>query len=236
MAEQRSSRGRKSRAAIHEQLDRDVRELNERLGGLPSPVEARDIWGNIWSEEAHNSTAIEGNTLVLRQVETLLHEGRAVGNKDLREYMEVLGYADAARWIYSQAMSDNDWVDGALITVSEVRHVHRLVIEPAWSVAPHPDATPDETPGSFRRHNIHPFPHGMQPPAFPEVPALMHDWVSRAASVRQDSRPFLEVLADLHARFEQIHPFLDGNGRTGRLLTNLLLIRTGYPPALIRNR
>src|SRR3990172_125445 len=91
-------RGRKSREAIYRQLDEAVEELRSRLGGLPSPTEAEDIWGNIWYQETHNSTAIEGNTLVLREVEALLREGRAVGNKRLAEYLEVQGYADAARW------------------------------------------------------------------------------------------------------------------------------------------
>lgn len=56
---------------------------------LPTPTEAEDIWSDIWHQEAHNSTAIEGNTLVLREVERLLDEGRAVGSKPLRDYMEV---------------------------------------------------------------------------------------------------------------------------------------------------
>ena len=75
------------------------------MGGLPSPLEAADIWKGIWYEEAHHSTAIEGNTLVLRQVEILLAEGRAVGDKQLREYMEVKGYADASEWVYTQAIA-----------------------------------------------------------------------------------------------------------------------------------
>jgi hypothetical protein len=74
------------------------------LGGLPSPVEAQGLWRGIWLEEAHHSTAIEGNTPVLRQVKQLLDEGRAVGNKELREYMEVQGYANAADWVYSQGI------------------------------------------------------------------------------------------------------------------------------------
>ncbi|HTJ77173.1 MAG TPA: hypothetical protein VL337_17575 [Acidimicrobiales bacterium] len=76
-------------------LDTQIAELWQRMGGLPNPMEAGEIWRGIWFEEAHHSTAIEGNTLVLRQVETLLVEGRAVGEKQLHEYMEVKGYADA---------------------------------------------------------------------------------------------------------------------------------------------
>jgi Fic/DOC family len=229
-----SRRGRKSREAIYRQLEEGVEELRSRLGGLPSPVEAQDIWGDIWYQEAHNSTAIEGNTLVLREVELLLREGLAVGNKQLAEYLEVQGYAEAAQWVYQQGLASGDWTTGDLITVTEVRHVHRLAMAKVWEAAPHPDATEREGPGSFREHNIQPFPGGMQPPDWPDVQALTTDWVEKAAKLASVQGPLPEALAEVHAEFERVHPFLDGNGRAGRLTTNLLLIRLGYPPAIIR--
>jgi hypothetical protein len=228
------TRGRKSREAIYRQLADGAEELRTRLGGLPTPVEAEDIWGDIWYQEAHNSTAIEGNTLVLREVEILLVEGRAVGDKQLAEYMEVRGYADAAEWVYQQGLSPGEWTTGDLVTLTEVRHVHRLAMFKVWEVDPHPDAGANEGPGSFRQHNIKPIPGGMQPPDWPDVPAHMSDWVRQASELRDVAGPFPEALAVVHANFERIHPFLDGNGRTGRLLTNLVLIRMGYPPAIIR--
>jgi len=229
-----ATRGRKSREAIYRQLEESVEELRGRLGGLPSPLEAQDIWGDIWYQEAHNSTAIEGNTLVLREVELLLKEGRAVGDKQLAEYLEVRGYADAAQWVYQQGLAPGDWTTGEPITMTEVRHVHRLAMSKVWEVTPHPEATEREMPGSFRQHNIQPFPGGMQPPDWPDVQALMTDWVGKASSLAAAERPLPEALAALHAEFERIHPFLDGNGRAGRLVTNLLLIRLGYPPVIIR--
>jgi hypothetical protein len=199
---------------------------------LPDPVEAEDIWTAIWFQEAHNSTAIEGNTLVLRQVEVLLREGRAVGDKELREYMEVRGYADAARWVYGQALEPGAWTDGSLLTLTEVRHVHQMALGPVWDVAPQPQATLKEAPGGFREHDIAPFPGGMTPPSWTEVPAAMRDWIRELPTIRRRDRP-IEALASLHSQFERIHPFLDGNGRCGRLLLNLLLLRLGYAPAII---
>ncbi|HWT90487.1 MAG TPA: Fic family protein, partial [Solirubrobacterales bacterium] len=229
-----SRRGRPSRAAIFERLRVQIGELRDRLGGLPSPEEAEGIWRGIWLEEAHHSTAIEGNTLVLKQVEQLLEQGRAVGNKELSEYLEVRGYADAAGWVYGHGIEPAGWSGGKLITLGEIREVHSLAMTPVWDVAPHPQATAKERPGSFREHDIEPFPGGMQPPEWTQVPILVRDWIGDAQALRKvDEAELPEALATLHARFEQVHPFLDGNGRAGRLVLNLLLVRLGYPPAII---
>jgi fido (protein-threonine AMPylation protein) len=224
--------GRPSRDQIYRRLDEAVVELRDRLGGLPDPVEADDIWTAIWYQEAHNSTAIEGNTLVLRQVEILLREGRAVGDKELKEYMEVKGYADAARWVYGQALEPGAWSDGSLLTLTEVRQIHKMALAPVWGVAPHSNTTDKEAPGAFREHEIASFPGGMTPPSWTEVPAAMRNWVRDIAKLRHAELP-IEALAASHNQFERIHPFLDGNGRTGRLLLNLLLIRLGYAPSII---
>ena len=226
-------RGRPSREELYTRLDTQVAELHQRMGGLPNRLESAEIWRGIWLEEAHHSTALEGNTLVLKQVEALLGEGRAVGDKELREYMEVQGYANAADWVYGHAIDRDGWDGDGIVTVAEVRHVHELAMTLAWDVAPHPDAYPEERPGAYRRHDIRPFPGGMSPPEWSDVDALVTDWVDEAAYVEPRHDRFPETIARLHCWFEQIHPFLDGNGRTGRLVMNLLLVRLGYPPAVI---
>lgn len=229
-----ATRGRPSRQSIYEGLDDAIEDLRTRMGGLPSPAEAESIWDELWHQEAHHSTALEGNTLVLNEVRKLLDEGRAVGSKELKEYMEVVGYGRAARWVYGQALEPGDWTSGSLLTLQEVRTVHHETMTPVWNVAPHPHATDAETPGNWRRHDIQPFPEGMTPPQFIEVDAAMRDWVDQVNLLRDPGEvPLPERLAKVHNDFERIHPYLDGNGRTGRLLLNLLLVRLGYPPAIV---
>jgi hypothetical protein len=126
--------------------------------------------------------------------------------------------------------------------MSEVRHVHHLAMTPVWDVAPHPDASDRERPGSFREHDIHPFPGGMMPPTWPLVPAQMQQWVEDVCATSERighgviDRWLPEELARLHNQFERVHPFIDGNGRTGRLVMNLVLVRSGYPPVIIFKR
>ena len=73
MSEQKMGRRarRPTREDVYQRLDSHIAELWQRLGGLPNPLEALDIWRGIWNEEAHHSTALEGNTLVLKEVEAL---------------------------------------------------------------------------------------------------------------------------------------------------------------------
>jgi fido (protein-threonine AMPylation protein) len=231
-----SARGRPSREDVLRGLDRAIEDLRS-VGGLPLPVEAEAIWEGIWYEEAHHSTAIEGNTLVLKEVERLLGEGKAVGSKELADYLEVEGYAKAAQWVYAQAVQQSpDWSPRELISLTELRQIHRLVVEPVWLYSPPNDLQAGEGPGTFRKHDIRPFAGGMAPPPFPEVPARVTDWLADASRGPAESEHPMSFIADLHAGFEQIHPFRDGNGRTGRLATNLLLVRHGYPPAVIFKR
>ncbi|MGH7706224.1 MAG: Fic family protein [Candidatus Dormibacteria bacterium] len=235
MSRNTSGQGRPPRHLVYQRLEEALADLRQRLGGLPAPAEAEDTWTSIWYQEAHHSTALEGNTLVLHQVEALLAEGRAVGNKELSEYMEVQGYATAAQWVYRHALDPDDWTGDAPLTMTEVRHVHELAMAPVWGVTPHPNARPTERPGSFREHDIRRFPGGMIPPPAVELEAAVNDWI-RSLSAPQPAPISVERMAQAHGDFERIHPFLDGNGRTGRLLLNLLLVRSGYPPAIIYKR
>ncbi|GAB3876910.1 hypothetical protein GCM10029964_024900 [Kibdelosporangium lantanae] len=96
---------------------------------------------------------------------------------------------------------------------------------------------------NFREHDIQPFAGGMSPPSWPLVPAQVQQWVEDACSAGERihagddlGRPLVEELGRLHNEFERVHPFIDGNGRAGRLVLNLVLVRLGYPPVVIFKR
>jgi len=228
---------RPTRQVVYERLDQAVGDL-EDMGGLPNLVEAKGIWEDIWQEEAHHSTAIEGNTLIEREVRLLLIEGRAVGSKEFTAYLEVQGYAAAALWVYGQAVKGAPSDFGMSLT--ELREIHRRVVEPVWRFFPPDHLDPKDAPGEFRHTDIEPLRPGLKPPSWTNVRSLSDDWIKRAneagAQLWTEGQHVMEDFAALHADFERIHPFNDGNGRTGRLVLNLLLVRYGYPPAVIHKK
>ena len=231
----RGTRGRPSRAAIYQAVDDGMAEL-QCIGGLPGPDVASDIWRDIWYEETHNSTAIEGNTLILKEVRTLLQEGRAVGQKELKEYLEVKGYAGAAEWVYSQVDDHATERDEPYLLLAQLREIHRRVVSLVWEVAPPIDFLPGEGPGNFRLHDILAFTNGMAPPTFTDIHPLITDWLRLANAEPAPGTHAMQHMARIHSDFERINPFRDGNGRTGRLVLNLILVRRGYAPAIVYKR
>lgn len=210
--------GRPSLSSVLEVLDEEVALLHGSLGGLPRAVDADQILHEIWIDDVHNSTAIEGNTMTRAQVEELVDRRRA--SSLLVEALEVEGYARAADWVYRVA-SDYDHVP-----LDVVQEVHRLVVELAWAVEP--PATNDR-PGTWRRTGVSVRGVSVSLPA--AVHADLQAW-SASTVGRGDRHPIIHA-AEHHAWFERIHPFADGNGRVGRLLLNFLLLQHGYPPAVI---
>lgn len=229
--------GRPSHLAVYQRLDIQIREFNVYMRGLPTPMEAPDIWEEILHWETHHSTAIEGNPLILSEVQQLLEEGGVPDSQSSGDDLEVYGYAEAAEWVYGHAAPSSSWSETEpLLTLNDVRTIHHLAMTPIREVNPQPTVDDQETPGSYRRHDIRSFPNGMTPTSWQVIPAEMATWIDQANSIRRDHPRFPAHLADLHCRFEQIHPFFDGNGRTGRLALNLILVRLGLPPAIILKR
>ena len=163
----------------------------------------------------YHSNAIEGNTLTLRETKVVL-EGITVGGKSLREHFEATNHRDAIHYVESvvaQREPLSEWL---------IRNIHRLVLK----------GIDDDEAGRYRQENVVIAGASTTPPDFLHLPQEMSRLI--AWHERSMSMDTLRRSAELHTRFVKIHPFVDGNGRTGRLLMNFELMKAGYPPAIIQ--
>ena len=165
----------------------------------------------------YSSNAIEGNTLTLSETKVLLEDGLTVGGKPLRDCFEATGHAAAFDYMVSVARSAD-----LAITEEMICRFHKLFYEKVDS----------EQAGVYRNHQV--FITGTEyiPPKAEDVPMLMKGFIEELASKKGNVHP-VELAAFAHRRLVDIHPFSDGNGRTARLLMNMILINQGYQPVSI---
>ena len=169
-------------------------------------------------EWTYHSNAIEGSSLTLRETQLVLQHGLTVGGKPLREHLEAINHQHAIRFV--EALADRD----EPITEYVVRSIHALVLR----------TIDDEEAGRYRRVQVYITGSEYVPPEPVAVPGLMADLGDWLNSDEVGALHAVEQAALSHFRLVHVHPFTDGNGRTARLLMNLLLMRAGYPPAVIR--
>ncbi|MEY2978919.1 MAG: hypothetical protein RLZZ435_3058 [Cyanobacteriota bacterium] len=168
----------------------------------------------------YNSNAIEGNTLTQSETELVLSKGITIGGKTLTEHLEVIGHKEAIDYIESLAQGDTT------ITVWEIKQIHNLILR---------KISPEEA-GCYRSLDVMAAGTNYRYPAHYLVPQLMTDFVDWLNSPTAQGLHPITYVTLAHYRFVSIYPFRDGNGRTGRLLMNLLLIRAGFPIVVIDNR
>lgn len=203
---------------LEERLLSRIEEKKERLDGLrPLPTAAVSrLNEQLTIEWIYNSNAIEGSTLTLRETQLILEQGITIGGKSLREHFEVVNHEEAIRMVESLAGKQEP------ITISHVRQLHALVLA----------KIDDENAGQYRNVPVRIVGTAYEPPSSWELPSQMNDWV---AWVREQEGEMETVMlaAIAHHKLVAIHPFIDGNGRTARLIMNLILLRADYPPAII---
>lgn len=167
----------------------------------------------------YHSNAIEGNTLTQSETELVLSKGITIGGKTLNEHLEAIGHKEAIDYIETLAQGDR------AITAWEIKQIHNLILR---------KINPEEA-GSYRSLDVMAAGTNYRYPAHYLVPQLMTDFVDWLNGAVSELHP-VNYATLAHYRFVSIHPFRDGNGRTGRLLMNLLLIRAGYPIVVIDNQ
>lgn len=167
-------------------------------------------------EWTHHSNAIEGNTLTLSETKVVL-EGITVGGKTLKEHLETINHRDAILYLEElirEKEDINEWV---------IKNIHGLILK---GIDP-------ENAGVYRRENV--LISGAQhiPPNHVKVNEQMTELMDWYKMNSANLHP-VETAAVLHSLFVKIHPFVDGNGRTARMLLNMVLMRSGYVPIVIK--
>lgn len=176
----------------------------------------RTLKEKLFLEWTYNSNAIEGNTLTLNETKVVL-EGITVGGKTLREHLEVINHRDAIRYIEEIIRNQeplSEW---------QIKNLHRLVLK----------GIDDAYAGVYRAEQV--FISGAE--HVPPAAFLIHEKMEKMMKWYENEGALHHAIkrgAMLHAIFVGIHPFIDGNGRTARLLLNLELMKDGYPPVVIK--
>lgn len=200
---------------------RDLTDKKKRLDGFrPLPdalVRNLDDWFRV--ELTYTSNAIEGNTLTRRETALVIEKGLTVGGKSLTEHLEATNHAHALDWVKEQVRRKP-----ASLSEKDILHIHEVILK----------GIDDANAGRYRTIPVRISGSAVVLPNPRKVPGLMRDfarWLSR----EQGLHP-VELAAEAHYRLVTIHPFVDGNGRSARLLMNLILLMGGYPAAIIQKR
>jgi len=203
-------------------MEDKLKQLTEKKKRLdkyrPLPLELvknLEDWFRV--ELTYTSNAIEGNTLTRQETALVVEKGITVEGKSLKEHLEAIKHAQALDFIKSLVKEKREE-----LTQSDILDIHKVILAKIDDI----DA------GKYRTVAVRIAGSAVVMPNSMKVPDLMKrfiEWLNRP-----NADHTVKISADAHYKLVSIHPFTDGNGRTARLLMNLLLMQGGYPPALIR--
>lgn len=186
----------------------------ERQRPLPPAILAK-LSEDLRARLTYHSNAIEGNTLDLGETQLVIAHGVTIGGHTLREHLEATNHAAAYSFVLDLAQREGALDEAALL------RLHALITNNLV-----------ETPGAYRAGAVFISGSEHRPPPHRQVPGLMADWFAWLAGDGLAYPPLIRA-ALAHEMLLAIHPFLDGNGRTARLVLNLQLLRAGYPVTLL---
>lgn len=200
-------------ANYFDEVDKLKTELDSKR---PIPKETlKSLKESINLEWTYNSNGIEGNTLTLRETQVVL-EGITIGGKSIKEHLEAINHERAI--IYLEDLVK----DNKPITEWNIKSIHQLILK----------GIDDENAGRYRRENVTIKGAVHIPPDYTKIPELMEKLILNYETWNK-YHPIIQA-ALLHGELVKIHPFVDGNGRTSRLIMNLDLMNHGYNPVIVK--
>jgi len=194
-------------------------EKKNKLDAL-RPLSADQLMAiNDWLdiEYTYTSNWLEGNTLSRQETALILEKGITIEGKSLREHLEATNHLKAIHFIRSIVSKGHQF-----IAENTVRDIHRIIlagINDTWA-------------GNYRQVQVFILGSSVEPPQASDVPIRMMRLIEWLQGI-QGEHP-VKIASEFHFRFVEIHPFMDGNGRTARLLSNLILLGHGYPMMIIK--
>jgi len=201
--------------------DAYLSHLNKQKAALdqlrPFPLAAlKRLHEQMVIEWTYNSNAIEGNTLTLKETALVLQQGITIAGKPLREHLEAVNHREAIQKLEEIVQKKSS------LSEESVRSLHRIILK----------GIDDAEAGRWRRERVRILGAVHLPPDPIKVPRLMAEFTDWLVKEEPKAHP-VWFAGMAHYRFVHIHPFIDGNGRCARLLMNLVLMRGGFPPAVI---
>ena len=192
----------------------EIDDLRARLSSLrPLPAEALTKIEEAFNiEYTYESNRIEGNTLTLQETELVVNEGLTISSKSMREHLEAINHAEAIDYIRDFARS------AEAISEHTIKEIHALVLH----------GIDRENAGRYRTVPVRISGSTHTPPQPYLLAEQMQAFMSKFAEMEEQKVHPVLIAAYLHEVLVRIHPFIDGNGRTSRLLMNLYLLRNGY--------
>ncbi len=163
----------------------------------------------------YSSNALEGNSLTETETKIVIEDGITIGGKPLKDHLEALGHSEAYDLLFRLAKQQE-------ITEANVKELHRLFYY----------RIDEDQAGKYRKQPVIITGTDFIPPSPDKIPDLMKSFIAAIPDNRSKHHP-VEFAAFTHKELVTIHPFIDGNGRAGRLLMNLALLQSGYPLAII---
>ena len=179
------------------------------------PAIVRNLREDLIVRWTYHSNAIEGNTLTLQETKVAL-EGITIGGKSIREHLEAVNHKNAILLLEDLVQKNEP------LTEWTIKCLHQLILK----------GIDDDNAGRYRTVNVRISGAEHLPPDQVLIPELMENFITWYQTEAMALHP-VERATRVHSDFVKIHPFVDGNGRTSRLLMNLELMKAGYPPAVL---